>query len=431
MDRNDQMEAAFKSSRTNVDPVSGNEVPLGATAKEVRDDVPAMLSENEYVVPADVVRYFGVRFFEDLRNKAKDGMVELEQGGRIGGEPIEEDMEDLPFDISELEVIDVEDDVEDTNKEVVGFAEGGLNADVATMDTPDFLQGVSTSFSSGEQDIRTYVGPGGQIMTVRFVDGKPMSYIPPGYVLQGTETGEPQVKASKSSQDSGSTSPVGRAASVANSVTPDTPVDTGDAVLSESMYDGMSVEELTDIANRSTNLGKASSLVQRLNPVLGLATSAAAKIQEQALARAAQSGYMNATSDVDKQGYKNLFDQITTGGKDKGSGIFGGGGLMGGGGTLRDTNKDGSVSFGDTALGDLLGFDGKVGLQGASISDSLAGARRTGGTGSKSSSLGSSSSSKNTYTQDKDKGGGFFGGKTFGETNLGKALGFGKDDDEK
>ena len=29
-----------------VDEVSGNDVPVGSTRKEVRDDIPAMLSEN-------------------------------------------------------------------------------------------------------------------------------------------------------------------------------------------------------------------------------------------------------------------------------------------------------------------------------------------------------------------------------------------------
>ena len=32
-------------------------------AKEVRDDIPAQLSEGEYVVPADVVQYYGVKGF--------------------------------------------------------------------------------------------------------------------------------------------------------------------------------------------------------------------------------------------------------------------------------------------------------------------------------------------------------------------------------
>jgi len=72
----------------NRDPVSGNEVPSGSLAKEVRDDIPAQLSEGEYVVPADVVRYFGVRVFEDMRREAKMGLQQMEQDGRIGGEPI-------------------------------------------------------------------------------------------------------------------------------------------------------------------------------------------------------------------------------------------------------------------------------------------------------------------------------------------------------
>ena len=72
-----------------VDPVSGNEIPPGSMAREVRDDIPAQLSDGEYVVPADVVRFFGVKYFEDLRQEAKMGLQGMEQDGRIGGEPVE------------------------------------------------------------------------------------------------------------------------------------------------------------------------------------------------------------------------------------------------------------------------------------------------------------------------------------------------------
>ena len=91
MDR--QMEMAFmrkggmKDDGMDVDPVSGNDIPPGSLAKEVRDDVPAQLSEGEYVVPADVVQYFGVKFFEDLRMEAKRGLRQMDEDGRIGGEP--------------------------------------------------------------------------------------------------------------------------------------------------------------------------------------------------------------------------------------------------------------------------------------------------------------------------------------------------------
>jgi hypothetical protein len=91
----EQMEMAFmqeggmKDDGMNRDPVSGNEIPPGSMAKEVRDDIPAMLSEGEYVVPADVVQYFGVKFFEDLRMAAKMGLRDMEvmqmnSGGVIG-----------------------------------------------------------------------------------------------------------------------------------------------------------------------------------------------------------------------------------------------------------------------------------------------------------------------------------------------------------
>ena len=74
-----------------VDPVSGNEIPLGSTAEEVRDDIEANLSEGEYVIPADVLRFYGVKFFEDLRDKAKSEYVKMAEEGRIGGEPVSEE----------------------------------------------------------------------------------------------------------------------------------------------------------------------------------------------------------------------------------------------------------------------------------------------------------------------------------------------------
>jgi len=67
-----------------VDPVSGNRVPVGSLQEEVRDDVPAQVSAGEYVVPADVVRYFGLEFFMQLRDKAKHGLARMEDIGQMG-----------------------------------------------------------------------------------------------------------------------------------------------------------------------------------------------------------------------------------------------------------------------------------------------------------------------------------------------------------
>ena len=93
VDMNNQMEMLFDEGGIaddgmRRDPVSGNEIPPGSLAEEVRDDIPAQLSEGEYVVPADVVRFFGVKYFEDLRTEAKMGLSNMEANGRIGGEPV-------------------------------------------------------------------------------------------------------------------------------------------------------------------------------------------------------------------------------------------------------------------------------------------------------------------------------------------------------
>ena len=89
-----------------VDPVSGNEIPLGSTAENVRDDIPAQLSEGEIVMAADVVRFHGVKLFEDLRAQAKMGYAEMAEEGRIGGEPMEMTSmgEDVPFGLEDLEM---------------------------------------------------------------------------------------------------------------------------------------------------------------------------------------------------------------------------------------------------------------------------------------------------------------------------------------
>ena len=97
----EQMEMALGQAET-VDPVSGNDVPPGSLPEEVRDDIDAKLSEGEYVVPADVVRFFGVKFFEDLRTEAKMGLQQMDADGRIGGEPVPAPEQEDSMDVAEL-----------------------------------------------------------------------------------------------------------------------------------------------------------------------------------------------------------------------------------------------------------------------------------------------------------------------------------------
>ena len=90
MDSKIYEEGGLATDGLDKDPVSGNDIPPGSNAEDVRDDVSAQLSSGEYVVPADVVKYFGVAYFEKLRNKAKAGLEDMEEDGRMGGEPVEE-----------------------------------------------------------------------------------------------------------------------------------------------------------------------------------------------------------------------------------------------------------------------------------------------------------------------------------------------------
>lgn len=100
-----------------VDEVSGNEVPPGSTREEVRDDIPAQLSEGEFVFPADVVRYIGLENLMRMRQEAKMGLAQMEAMGQMGNSEEATMPDDLPFDMYDLEVED--DGVQD-------FAQGGV-----------------------------------------------------------------------------------------------------------------------------------------------------------------------------------------------------------------------------------------------------------------------------------------------------------------
>ena len=78
------------------------EVPFGSLEEEVADDVPVLLSEGEYVVPADVVRYWGLKHLEEMRTMAKCGLMSMEMDGRLhkvddddGVEEVETEEEDI------------------------------------------------------------------------------------------------------------------------------------------------------------------------------------------------------------------------------------------------------------------------------------------------------------------------------------------------
>jgi hypothetical protein len=104
-----------------VDEVSGNDVPSGSTREEVRDDIPAQLSEGEFVFPADVVRFIGLEKLMRLRQQAKQGLKQMEAMGQMGNSDEATMPDDLPFDETDL---DMEDDLEYNTGGVVQAQQG-------------------------------------------------------------------------------------------------------------------------------------------------------------------------------------------------------------------------------------------------------------------------------------------------------------------
>ena len=186
MDKANQMEFLFEEGGMaddglDRDPVSGNEVPSGSMSEEVRDDIPAQLSEGEYVVPADVVRFFGVKYFEDLRKDAKMGLTQMEQEGRIGGEPVDVEGDDTELTSEEMAELDA----------IMGMAEGG-----AVTTTYDRLPPQAVGNTGQEQQLANVE----QQMTRAFQEGGDVpagsqvfpdfSQFGPGYSFMGATPGQ-------------------------------------------------------------------------------------------------------------------------------------------------------------------------------------------------------------------------------------------------
>jgi hypothetical protein len=224
-----------------VDEVSGNDVPPGSLRTEVRDDIPAQLSEGEFVFPADVVRYIGLENLMRMRQEAKQGLAQMEAMGQMGNseEAVVED--DLPFDMYDLDV----DDEDEYNNMAVGgmpikdqtrqaFQLGGtvqLPGFTGVQTTPPTapttgyrpyvqpIQAASSQFvpqftgvqytaatgttniptfadtvgrNPGQYDeLRTYVNDAGQTLQITFKNGQPIYPIPYGYRYQTKETTTP------------------------------------------------------------------------------------------------------------------------------------------------------------------------------------------------------------------------------------------------
>ena len=94
------------------DPMSGNPIPLGSSAENVRDDIEAMISEGEYVLPANVVKWHGLKHIMDMQSEAEMGLMGMQASGLI--QYADQEAEDEPEEVSDSE----EDDVFETDVEI-------------------------------------------------------------------------------------------------------------------------------------------------------------------------------------------------------------------------------------------------------------------------------------------------------------------------
>ena len=207
-----------------VDPESGNEVPVGSTQEEVRDDIPAQLSEGEFVFPADVVRYIGLEKLMQMRQEAKRGLEMMDKMGQMGNSDEAVIPDDVPFDMSDL---DMEDDgmlefqtggfvpgIPTPQQQAVGISSftpsqftnyqpqftpytpptitptTGLTQQFTptiNQQAPTFtnLTGSAQPEPGGYDEMRTYVNDAGMEMQIPFKNGQPIYPIPQGYKVKG------------------------------------------------------------------------------------------------------------------------------------------------------------------------------------------------------------------------------------------------------
>jgi Arc/MetJ-type ribon-helix-helix transcriptional regulator len=166
----------FQEGGMNVDPVSGNEVPVGSLPEEVRDDVDAKLSPGEFVIPADVVRFIGLERLMKMRDEAKKGIQRMSEIGQMGnadevGEESNSTYEDDGF---ESEIDDILGEVERENgvDDQMRMAFGGYVASGTDL---------TKAPKNPAFDVRYYKNKEGSTMYITHINGKPMTPVPEGF----------------------------------------------------------------------------------------------------------------------------------------------------------------------------------------------------------------------------------------------------------
>ena len=153
-------EGGLKDEGGTKDPVSGNEVPPGATQEEVRDDIPAQLSEGEFVFPADVVRYIGLEKLMRMRQEAKMGLKMMEEMGQMGNADEATIPDDIPFSVIDIQIAEGDDDDDEVEKRAEGGVIEAANGFAGTTTATNPLQTRQSSMTASPTGLKTaYTAP--------------------------------------------------------------------------------------------------------------------------------------------------------------------------------------------------------------------------------------------------------------------------------
>ena len=212
-------EGGLRDEGGEVEPKSGNKVPSGSLKKEVADDIPVMISEGEFVFPADVVRYIGLETLIKMRQDAKQGLKMMEKMGQMGNPEEAELPDDIPFGMADLIVVSGEMKEDDDKEEkaeggVVGMQTGGLLDDPrfsgpTTPTTPTLTDEDKKQIEDsllgtvyGTITMRRYVNADGVVKYIPFIGEEPQMEIPEGFELDNSAPTPTNTTVTSISQDS-------------------------------------------------------------------------------------------------------------------------------------------------------------------------------------------------------------------------------------
>ena len=227
----------LKDQGETIDRKSRNKVPVGSLQKEVRDDVPINISEGEFVLPADVVRYHGLEKIMNMRQNAKSGLKLMDKMGQMGNSDQATLPDDIPFQPQnyqeggaivtpqiQMPEIQLQNQVPGVNvapPQQLGmrpsvyaqqqqpvkvttpssptystFGAPQYTSPTSTAATPDYSKLVGASFGQlpKSETKRYFNKETGEELYIPFIDGKPVYPIPNGFVEQEEAKKEEEAK---------------------------------------------------------------------------------------------------------------------------------------------------------------------------------------------------------------------------------------------